>query len=636
MRALGIGPAGTLMATGVLEERDPILLADFENRTTDSALGTTITEALRIDISQSQVVRLVDPATVAATLRRMGVDPTALLDEGLGRQVARREGLKAVLTGEVALVGRGYMLSTRLISPADGAVLAAERKTAADDGDLISAIERLSRAVRERIGESLKGIRASPRLAQVTTPSTEALHLYSDAVRAFDTGDQRRTINLLERALDIDSAFAMAYHQLGVLYANQGRRGLMIENLTKAFQLREHLPNQERFHAEGVYYANVVQNDDSAIAAYQRAIDLDPFDSRALNNLGVRFNSKAQFDQAELLFERALEIYPNLQTYNNLAFAQIWQGKLDAAEATAERGVLEFPDSSARSLQSRLGYIAYLRGDYSTALSRWESQRARALDQGAKASAASNISWLWAVQGKVAASRPHFRESAEIFVRERFRSDYLQLSALRARFEAQVLGDRLRAERRVQEALVRVPLDSLDVSAPAYLYLADFYIGIDSLARAEALLAQFEAANDPAAQRWRRLLLEGTIALQEGRGRDAVRQIRASARDRLDFDRHVVVFPELGRAYEAVGQVDSAIGAYERATERRGEQIAEDALWRPFVLKRLGELYQERGDREKAIRYYNEFVELWQDADEQLQPQVREIRQRLARLVGEP
>ena len=51
--------------------------------------------------------------------------------------------------------------------------------------------------------------------------------------------------------------------------------------------------------------------------------------------------------------------------------------------------------------------------------------------------------------------------------------------------------------------------------------------------------------------------------------------------------------------------------------------------------KLLGELYEARGDREKAVEQSNEFVELWKDASPELQPQVRDVRQRLARLVGE-
>jgi hypothetical protein len=65
-------------------------------------------------------------------------------------------------------------------------------------------------------------------------------------------------------------------------------------------------------------------------------------------------------------------------------------------------------------------------------------------------------------------------------------------------------------------------------------------------------------------------------------------------------------------------------------------QLASDALWRPWLHRRLGDLYEGRGERDKAVDRYNRFVELWKNADADLQPQVREVRARLARLVGEP
>ena len=40
--------------------------------------------------------------------------------------------------------------------------------------------------------------------------------------------------------------------------------------------------------------------------------------------------------------------------------------------------------------------------------------------------------------------------------------------------------------------------------------------------------------------------------------------------------------------------------------------------------------------RERAAAYYNEFVELWLDADPELQPQVEDVRRRIANLIGEP
>jgi hypothetical protein len=39
MRLLGIGPVGTLVASGRLSEQDRLVVADFENRTTDPNLA---------------------------------------------------------------------------------------------------------------------------------------------------------------------------------------------------------------------------------------------------------------------------------------------------------------------------------------------------------------------------------------------------------------------------------------------------------------------------------------------------------------------------------------------------------------------------------------------------------------------
>jgi hypothetical protein len=46
-------------------------------------------------------------------------------------------------------------------------------------------------------------------------------------------------------------------------------------------------------------------------------------------------------------------------------------------------------------------------------------------------------------------------------------------------------------------------------------------------------------------------------------------------------------------------------------------------------------MYEERDEIDKAIDHYSRFVELWQDADVELQPVVEEVRGRIARLVGE-
>jgi len=91
----------------------------------------------------------------------------------------------------------------------------------------------------------------------------------------------------------------------------------------------------------------------------------------------------------------------------------------------------------------------------------------------------------------------------------------------------------------------------------------------------------------------------------------------------------------LGRAYDQANMVDSTIAIYER-------YLAEPDILGPFPLlgatytagihKRLGELYEAKGDREKALSHDLAFVALWKDADPELQPKVAEVRARAARL----
>jgi tetratricopeptide (TPR) repeat protein len=100
------------------------------------------------------------------------------------------------------------------------------------------------------------------------------------------------------------------------------------------------------------------------------------------------------------------------------------------------------------------------------------------------------------------------------------------------------------------------------------------------------------------------------------------------------FDRSLAWL--LAEAYDELGNADSAVVYYELYLETHNIfQLFQDFTYLPATLRRLGELYEERGDREKAAEYYSRFVDLWADADPELQPLVEDIRGRVARLVGE-
>jgi tetratricopeptide (TPR) repeat protein len=124
--------------------------------------------------------------------------------------------------------------------------------------------------------------------------------------------------------------------------------------------------------------------------------------------------------------------------------------------------------------------------------------------------------------------------------------------------------------------------------------------------------------------------MTGDIAMAERRYDDAVRAYR-------DADKagcQACSQPDIGRAYDLAGKSDSAIAVLTRYIEQFPDafRLGSDAWNLAGVHKRLGELYEAKGDKQKAAGHYVKFLELWKNADPELQPKVDEVRKRLARI----
>src|SRR5436853_6020356 len=60
-RALGIGPVGSLLASGKLQQRAPIIVADFGVSNADSSVASVVAEGVRANLAQSSSITLVTP-----------------------------------------------------------------------------------------------------------------------------------------------------------------------------------------------------------------------------------------------------------------------------------------------------------------------------------------------------------------------------------------------------------------------------------------------------------------------------------------------------------------------------------------------------------------------------------------------
>jgi eukaryotic-like serine/threonine-protein kinase len=636
-RKTGIGPGASLVSAGVLQKRDRILIADFKNATPDSLLGQTLQEALSVDLTQSPSVTVVPTSQIAQALLRMQRDPRTPLGQDLARELAIREGIKGILVGDLAPLGSGYVLSAKLLSAETGDVLVAHREGADGPEELIGAVDRLSKKLRERIGESLKSIRANKPLEQVTTRSLDALQKYSQAVHATETeGNDDKAIALLGEAVSLDSTFAMAYRKLATILDNTNRDPAQVYRATtRAFELRERLPDRERYLTEGSYY-RLINAYDQAAVAYQKILDENPNDTWALNNSGVVSDQLGDPERALEFFRRAETVSPSPLTLGNMINEEVRLGRYGDAEKSLEEFAAKYPDNP-QTWEKRF-FLNAAQGQYdvaeSTSLATLKETKQHVFLQG---QILGSLNRVMAVQGKLAASDGWSRRQSALFEQGGFISGYYRSIGAVAEETLFLCNDPARAREVVEAALAKVPLSTVSPEERPYPELAMFYAMAGDVARARSLLSDYERTVDPLIRKTQENRIHGSlgaIALAERRPAEAIREFQIDRAKRAD--QPILDLPLIARAYEMAGVPDSALVSYERyVTTPDLYRLRDDSLFLPGSLIRLGELYEERGDRNRAIEYYSRFVELWKEADPELQGRVRTVQGRLDRLLAE-
>jgi tetratricopeptide (TPR) repeat protein len=625
LRAAGVGPFGTLLTKGVLEERDRIVLADFENQTSDPLLGIAATQLFRTALSQSTAVSVVGQEYVANVLRLMGREPDTPLDYQLAREVAVRQGLKAVTAGEVLAVGGGYVVSARLVAAETGEELWTDSETARDSTAIFDSIDRLSSRLRERIGESLRTIRGNKPLAQVTTSSLEALRKYTQGDRAIRVeGDFIKGVGLLLEAVALDSAFAMAYLRLGWAAFIGEERTYTVQSFTEAYLHRDRLTDRERYLTIGGYYAAVTGEHEKAITAARTLLDTHPDDLFGLSLLGASYTVTQQPARAVEVYRQRIELdSTDAFSYRALFGNQMALGDYQAAQATLE-GMLE--NDNPYGVNAAASY-ALTREDY-------EGAEAHLRADGESRAAVSDLAGLARLRGRLGEAERLFgevmprRERAWRYVRDAVRLGLLRLE----------LGDGLEhGIQIVEDALELHPLATIRVLDRPYAELVEFHAIAGRVDRARAFLAEHDSVIDPTVAwrtEWRRRRAEGYVALAEGRHADAIAEFRLADDRSMNLCRSCAL-PPLADAYDLAGEPDSAVAIYERFVGERSfgrDELHAALRYLPSIYERLGALYEQRGDVAKAIHYYGKLIELWKDADPELQPRVEAARRAMEAL----
>jgi tetratricopeptide (TPR) repeat protein len=635
-----LGTGRSLLAKGVIAERDPLVVADFDISGSDSALGPILANALRRNLGVSSVVSVMPRGRVESALLRMRRPPGTRLTPAVAREVAQREGARAVVEGDLAQLGAGYLLTLRLVAASTGDALASFPATAARLDDLLPALDKVGRSLRREIGESLRDVRAAPAPRKLTTASLEALRLFDSRVGPQATFGER--LARLREVVALDSTFAYAWLQVGNLFMNlRYRTAAQDSAFMMMYRLRDQLTPFERAQNTAFYWRRVGLDRSQAKNAYEDLLARDSTEWRAALNLGTTLLDAREFKRAETLllrYERAIaslrdvpEPYPSSVLGGNLVDALVGQGRIAIADSLVASHVRRDPKD-----------VALLRTRVRIALATLRLDTAAALANRAPSRSTWSPDLMVVTLAGIARTRGRLSEAHRLdAVADSINADLLRGTRFDPMFDRAVslaaeelwlTGKPDRAVARLDEVFGVHPVrtmihvqDRMDAVWAAALYAA-----AGRPERARSIIDAIMATSDSIARRAihpLRYTALGEIALAEDRPREAMAMFRESDRaaDGLPASRCAIcILPGLARAAERAGWADSARSYWERyVTTPSLDRLETDRWFLAMGYRRLGGLYAGVGDRAKGDDYRAKLAELWRGADADLQRHTR-------------
>lgn len=616
-------PARTVAFT----DKDSVLIADFVNTTGDEVFDGTLRQAMAVQLGQSPYVNVFSEERVRETLRFMGRPPDGRVTRDLAREIAQRQGVKALLAGSISSLGRHYVINLEAVNAATGETMVREQVEAESREKVLARLGEAAARFREKLGESLGSIEkfAAP-IEQATTPSLEAFKAYDLGRQRHFSGQYFEAIPLYRRAVELDPNFAIAYAALGVTYGTAREYDLAAQYSQRAFELRERVSERERFYISTRYYMDVLDDGDRAIEVLELWKQTYPRDFAPRTNLAARYVAIGQHERALEEAREGLRLNPDAGVaYASLAHVLICLGRYQEARAVLEQAL-------ARKLEPPYGRymlygIAWLEGDAAA----MGQQIDRVAGTPTEAGMLAMQSVTAAYAGHVHRARDLTRAAVDLAMGRGLKEGAGVYSAGDALWEAAYGNCRNAKEAAARTLAMTHGRHALSWSALAAALCGD-------VGRARQLAEEMEERypHDSFFKSSWLPMIHAAVEIRRGNPARAVELLQPAARGELGI--RAALWPAYlrGLAYLDQGAGNEAAAEFQKILDHRGVLAPKDFNPVAIALYPLAWLGRARaahhgGDVDESRRAYEELLALWKDADADI-PVLQAARKEYRRL----
>jgi tetratricopeptide (TPR) repeat protein len=601
------------------------------------------------------------------------------------KNIAAEGGATHLLSGNYFTAGGKIVINLSLVDAKTGTVVKPVEEEAPSLAALPSSVDSLTKKIKValNIPEKLIDEETYKLVGEVYTRNPQALQYYIEGEKYHQEGSgPSKGIASFEKAVELDPAFAMAYRILGTLYQIRGDFVKAYQNMHKAYDLRDKLPEKDRLLVEGSWFALREETAPKAYPIFKKAVERYPDDYQARFLLAQNAETDEKTREFEFLRHNQNQTIPGLLTYN-LALAYNSKGDYKKLRECLEESVKANPLAPLGHVW--LAFVLQLGKKLDASLREYQKAAALAPNNPLFTSQILNIDVANENPDKgLETVRDLVKGQKDPSMFDDWRFVFFMI---KGKFKEALDIDDRGEKKALSEGGPNVSLGQMLTLGGKYLLqtgnpekaLEQFRAGLEYIEKEESLVPEKdiytliherrlsliwqicalcemgrigEAAAlykeyEPLIPKYDRkkgqkkcicrnaALPAGKIALAKKDGPEAMKQLEESLQEMdpesfLYSSDDAYVLDALGDAYQLGGRFDKAAEAYARIRELQSGRAEWPAVYARSYYK-LGKVYEQMGKKAEAREKYRKFLDLWKDADPGL-PELGDAKARLAAL----
>ena len=648
---------------GAMAEENSLAIMYFENVADpedSDRIAQMITSLLITDLSESQYMRVMSRQRLYDILKLMGQEDLKVIDKTVASEVARRAGVKWIMTGNILQTEPSIVLTAEISEAATGKIIASERVSGQEGEDLFAVVDMLSAQTKRDLAlpEEARG-ELDRSVADVTTHSPEAYRYYLEGLDYQNKLYATDAEESYRKALDYDSTFAMAYFRLGLLKEGEERGSFMAKALQYSDQvsqkeklfiksmsettegkfangieemekLAQRYPDDKEVHFWlGVFYRQVPERRQEAVSSLNRAIEIDPLYKTAYNMLAYTYDQLDDFEKSLWAINKYVSIAPDeANPYDTRGDLYGFNGQIEQAMGSYRKALEVKPDFYHSLI--KLGHMHLFRREYVRAESCYKAV-ASCDEKSYRAGGRTLLALIPMYRGRldeaievlddgIAADRME-----QVGGGRNAYKHYLKAEIYARKEQWDLAIEETERGRAVQlEADPETPVGSRD-------FLACVLVESGKETQAREVLSELKKDLEEKTPQalyayWQAL---GCVELFTGNADVAVTHLEKAVQEAVEDPFLGRVF--LAQAYLEVGRHGEVVSLLEGVLSRYDETRAARPIWSVRAHYYLGLAYERSGWNRKAVEQYEEFLDIWRDADPGIE-YVEDAKERLEKL----